>query len=175
MGFHVIVFSIYAIIFSNGSRYISDSHIYKMWRCIILFSQYGHRLVYNTDLQKHIRGTINFWHIFKTGIHIFGIVYWWPSFNKSNAVITRTNLSRYYIRHCNISGKSESDVRLKTDNLFGVSIVRILENFDRVITVPHCISKWFKHPCYWCRISLIMQVPNDDWFHASSVGLTVLR
>ena len=59
--------------------------------------------------------------------------------------MTRSNLSRYYIRHCDNGGRNESDFRLTPDwrASYGVSIVRILEKIDLVITAAHWISVLF--------------------------------
>ena len=66
---------------------------------------------------------------------------------QSSAIITWSNLSPYYIRHSNNSGRkwiiSESQ---QTSHIspsrasYGVSIVRILKKIDRIITAPHCID-----------------------------------
>ena len=58
---------------------------------------------------------------------------------QSSSVITRSNLSRYYIRHCDNSGRKWTDFKINTDIPYGVSVVRSWEQIDRVITAPHCM------------------------------------
>ena len=71
---------------------------------------------------------------------------------QSNAVITRSRLSCYYIQHCGDNGRHKIHCQTldsqKTPHSsawrasYGVSFVKILKKIDRVITAPHCISVW---------------------------------
>ena len=64
---------------------------------------------------------------------------------QSSAKITQSNLPQYYIRHCYNSTRNY--IRYQNHNRhplpswvsYGVSIVRILEKIDHVITTPQCI------------------------------------
>ena len=59
----------------------------------------------------------------------------------------RSNLSRYYIRHCNNNGKkliileSQQTPHISPSRAsYGVSVVKIWEKIDRVVTVQNCIG-----------------------------------
>ena len=72
---------------------------------------------------------------------------------QSSAVITRSYLLRYHIRHCDNNGRYYIYIYVMNQILdsqqtphispsqasYGVSIVRILEKIDSVITAPRCI------------------------------------
>ena len=98
---------------------------------------------------------------------------------QSNVALTRSNLSRYYIRKCH-----------------GVSIARIWEKIDRVITAPHCITYvlytcqsyqiytkdssytvWIRSAHGWMCIVIFLYIllitPHDDvikWKHFRVTG-----
>ena len=67
-----------------------------------------------------------------------------------SAVITRSNLSRFLIRHSDNSGRKLNQILVsqQTPHISpGVSIARIREKIDRVITAPYCILsklRWSK-------------------------------
>ena len=87
---------------------------------------------------------------------------------QSSAVITPSNLSRYCILHCDNSDRKW--IRYQNHNRpwpsqasYGVSIVRILDKIDRIITAPHCILNL---ACMLPDISLWLKVnavPNGTW------------
>ena len=53
---------------------------------------------------------------------------------QSSAIIMWSNLSRYYIWHCNDTNRFRTHNRAS----YGVLIMRILKKIDRIITAPHC-------------------------------------
>ena len=66
---------------------------------------------------------------------------------QSSAVITRSNLSRYYIRHCDVKKnkilESQQTPHISPSQAsYGVSIVRIWAKIHCVITAPRCIYIW---------------------------------
>ena len=107
----------------------------------------------------------NLWRFFLWKFRFCNIPFVWDiADNQSSAVVTRSNLSRYYIRHCDDSGRKW--IRFQNHNRHPISrpqgramgvycqIVRIWEKIDCVITAPHC-GNWLsssmegKTVVYW--------------------------
>ena len=71
---------------------------------------------------------------------------------QSGAVITRSNITSYFTHHWlmrNVNQSLDAQKTLHTSPSrasYGVSIVKIWEKIDRVITAPHFIS-FFTHVC----------------------------
>ena len=109
------------------------------------------------------------WVVFTEQVRSNFLDYKW----QSGAIITRSNLSRYFTQHCNYS--SRTWIGLETHNRHtiprpsgrargaGGSFVEILDKIDRVITAPHCMSKFV-------RCSVIICIFQDDStrYHSAS-------
>ena len=127
--------------------------------------------------------------ISKNAFYIIHNQYWKLNFVPSSAVITRSNIARYFIQHCFdwITIKIECQITnyipyiALTGELWGVFCEDSVE-IERVISAPHCIwccacqcpsrdryQAFCKHFCYPFRVPYIWGTSN--WrVHADSVN-----
>ena len=84
-----------------------------------------------------------------------------------SAVITRSNLSRYYIRHCDNSGRKW--IRYLNHSrhpmLWGVYCEDLGKKIDRVITASHCMNKLLH----------MLDASSEPWAHFLSLARSRLR